>query len=1071
MAFAQADWPRADVAPSAYAYRADRKPQDNPPESYIALMRDAGQPLNKPFDPAGKGTLCSLLWEENRPIESLVLTWPKSARRIPSAQALNVDALVPTSSANSWWNNLTPEPLAEPAVSEDGRTLTYTVSRVTCGLIVKTLTQGVDMPQVHAYEPFRWKPMSLEIEWGFQPGTEGKDYSGRIEGYDAQIAHVQPLAADTQTLATGDHWSSKARSRKRRGIRLDLNYIGHTVWRHVQPWTSQPGDVARSIVTLWTKAGNFSFNPADLEHGPIYAPEYGFFVRRTSPIAPEPAPYPFTTLLATRMQSVTGSSDLKGWGTAATPLVCANPTDHVLDPLGIKMPPGSVAVHPGERDSVVVSWRCPTRGAFSPRLELEHRQAGGIGIQWDLRVESSSGQRLIGQGETDGQIGISHPIAAAPVEMQAGDRFTLVVSNRGDYRCCTTGVQFRVLAKEGEPLWDLANDVAGDLLAANPHPDHAGTPDVWTFGSEMALAAPDAVDRPPIQLASAAKSGTEFLAEWRYRNLETIRQQTRSHPEMTWDAAVQATRGAQLPPTPTPPEGALPHMRIDVPDKRLEDQWNLGAWHLTRHCATNPATGKLWFNDYPYGILAAETYLVLSVLDQMGEHPAAQDGFDQWTMLPLDRDHPVGLFTDGRGALTFATGPPGFGGDMDGIHAFGPGSIGWALLQHYWLTGDDTWLRTNAPRLKASAEWMLRQREVTRAAMPNGSRLWCSGLQPALQVTPDSGGLWMQFYEAEGYYSCYVAGLAEALKSIGDPDAASFAQRAAAYREDLRAAVDRSIALSPVVPVRDGTYHSVIPFACYCRGEAVGAWGWRRDGSGSHVGPLYWDTVQNGASLVWPSGILEPKDMRVQGYLDVLEDRLLLENPYVGDRDWFYKGWQYQGGLERTANLNLVSDDPPVFLRSFLNDYAVDILPANGYVFNEHAVHGPPDKIFEEAAFLERFRDMLVMEDGDRLWITRAIPSAWLTPGNHVKVEDAPTSFGQVSFQLEAETDGSVTANLSLPTRRPPKEVVVRLRVPDGKAIRSVTLNGQPWKAFDPASATVTLTEVTAQVKLIVKYR
>ena len=64
--------------------------------------------------------------------------------------------------------------------------------------------------------------------------------------------------------------------------------------------------------------------------------------------------------------------------------------------------------------------------------------------------------------------------------------------------------------------------------------------------------------------------------------------------------------------------------------------------------------------------------------------------------------------------------------------------------------------------------------------------------------------------------------------------------------------------------------------------------------------------------------------------------------------------------------MHLAGDDMPVFLRSFLNCYAVDILPNDGYIFNEHAVHGPPDKIFEEAAFLERFRNMLVMEDGRR---------------------------------------------------------------------------------------------------------
>ena len=85
--------------------------------------------------------------------------------------------------------------------------------------------------------------------------------------------------------------------------------------------------------------------------------------------------------------------------------------------------------------------------------------------------------------------------------------------------------------------------------------------------------------------------------------------------------------------------------------------------------------------------------------------------------------------------------------------------------------------------------------------------------------------------------------------------------------------------------------------------------------------------------------------------------------------------------------MHLADDDVPVFLRSFLNCYAVDILPNDGYVFNEHAVHGPPDKIFEEAAFLERFRNLLVMEDGDKLWLARATPRDWLQQGEKISVK------------------------------------------------------------------------------------
>ncbi|MCX6872521.1 MAG: hypothetical protein NTW21_01755, partial [Verrucomicrobia bacterium] len=342
---------------------------------------------------------------------------------------------------------------------------------------------------------------------------------------------------------------------------------------------------------------------------------------------------------------------------------------------------------------------------------------------------------------------------------------------------------------------------------------------------------------------------------------------------------------------------------------------------------------------------------------------------------------------------------------------------------------------------------------------------------PALQVTPDSGGLWMQFYECEGYYWASISRLAATLAGIDPAGGATLAAEAEAYRQDLRAAVERSIALSPVVPVRDGTFHSVIPFACYVRGLSTGAWGWQRDGSGTHVGPLYWETVQSAAALVSPAGLLPVDDVRVQGYLDVLEDRLLLENQNVGNRDWFMAGWQYQGGLERTSNMHLAGDDIPVFLRSFLNCYAIDILPNDGYVFNEHATRGPPDKIFEEAAFLERFRNLLVMEDGRNLWLTRATPRVWLEQGKKISVKNAPTHFGTVAYEIVSDVDhGKITATVGLPSRNPPAGVWLRLRHPQSAPIKSVTVNGKQWKDFDPAKEVVRLHGVAGTVKVDVMY-
>lgn len=898
-ALARIPWANGvDIAPSAYLYRADRPANHNAPESWFALMRYAGLPFDRPMDvkaPALRQVLCALLWEEIRPVQRLELTWPADARKRPAPEDIVITTLNNRGTASSWWNNLDAVTEARtPAVSDDGHTYVYALPVPTCGIVISlkagkfAAAHAVPAVQVRVAET--WKTMDIEVEWGFDEATTGQDYSGRMELYDGQLETLRPLDGDGGTKVTRPAtWRSVRTVAGRRGMSFRLRYMGSSRWRTMQPFTSQPDDVARTIVTLWTKAGNFSFLAADLENGPILAPEYGFFIRQTAPAVPPPP---------------------------------------------------------------------------------------------------------------------------------------------------------------------------------------------WV---------------------SRAGSAREYLAELRTRKLSTIRQQTRARAEQTWEGAVSGLCGEDLPPHPSPPPGAEPVMQVQVPSARLTAQWNLGTWHLVRHCEKHPQSGRLWFNDHPYGILAAETYMILAALDLMGSHKAAEDGFEQWVSLPMhpqvapggkpegdyswkpDKQHggslldrPVGNFSEGDGCLTLAEGPPGVGGHMDGVHAFGPGSIGWALIEHYRLTGDAAWFRAAAPRIKANVEWMLRQRRTVQGMVPGGERLWCKGIQPALQVTPDSGGLWMQFYEAEAYYWAAIAHFAEALVPLDPAEGRRLMAEAEAYRQDLRTAVERTITLSPVVQVRDGTYHSVIPFACYVRGLSTGAWGWMRDGSGRHVGPLYWETVQSAAALISPAGLLPADDVRVQGYLDVLEDRLLLENEKVAVRtkgDWFLAGWQHQGGLERTSNMHLAGDDIAVFLRSFLNCYAADLLPHSGYIFNEHTMHGPPDKIYEEACFLERFRNLLVMEDGDTLWLARATPRAWLAQGKRISVRHAPTHFGTVDYEIASDANhGTITATVEMPKRSAPREVRLRLRHPRSAPIKSVTVNGKRWPDVDRGQETVRLHDLTGHVTVVAHY-
>jgi hypothetical protein len=863
----------AAIAASAYLYRADRAAGQNPPEAWILLMQRGDMPFTQPVDlqaPVVKQALCGLLWEEVRRVDHLDLCWTPGSARKPSPEELAVAYFDGADdAAHTWWNPRAIRQAAQPEVSADGGVYSYKIPVDTWGVVVSVRGTNVAaafaVPELHAYSPDKWKQLSVEIEWGYEDLRAKLDYGGRLETYDGRLSDVAPMDGDRGTKMTGaQSWRSSTARGSRRGVRFHLLYIGSAPWRKTWPYHSPPDDAARTIVTLRTKSGSFSFRAADLENGPILAPEFGFFVRATE----------------------------------------------------------------------------------GPR---------------ELSAQSSK-----------------------------------------------------------------------------------------------------------------AFTARQYLTELAGKHLLTIRQRTRLHTEQTWEGAVTAMRGTNLPAFPRPPY--LPAMRIEVPSEQLTAQWNLGAWHLLRH-AVQDADGKYHFNDFPFGVLASETYMILRSLDLMGMHREVADGLDQWLKLPMQPhsskdshplskpDRPLGLFSDGEGALTHAIGPAGAGGQMDAVHAMGPGAIMFALAEHYRLTGDTNWLAVNAPRMNADAEWILRQRRLMEHIIPNGAQLWNKGLLPAHVVTPDSFAMHMDFYESEAYYWMAVNSMAEMLARVDPAAGAKMAEQARSYRQDIEASVDRSITLTPVVATRDGTYHSFIPFAPYVRGFASGAWGWRR--CQGHIGALYWDTVQSADPLISPARLLSTGDPRVQGHLDVLEDRLLLENDHVAertpgfdpDKDWFsHASWQYQCGLERHANIYIQAGDAPNFIRSMLNQYAVDILPGEGYEFREHTTTGPSDKVFEEACFLERLRMMLVEEDGDTLWLARATPRVWLQDGRRIAVQNAPTCFGDVGYEIiSAVNDGRILATVNLPVRHPPREVRLQLRHPDSSPILGVTVNGTKWVNYDSNTGVVSL--------------
>jgi hypothetical protein len=141
------------------------------------------------------------------------------------------------------------------------------------------------------------------------------------------------------------------------------------------------------------------------------------------------------------------------------------------------------------------------------------------------------------------------------------------------------------------------------------------------------------------------------------------------------------------------------------------------------------------------------------------------------------------------------------------------------------------------------------------------------------------------------------------------------------------------------------------------------------------------------------------------------------------------------------------------------------------YSFNEHTTFAANDKSHGNAVFLSNFRNMLAMEIGDTLWVARATPRSWLEQGKTITVRGAPTHFGTLAYEIVSDVDnGRINTVLEMPSRKAPKEVLLRLRHPKAAPIRSVAINGKEWKDFDAARELVRLCNVPAKVAVTVSY-
>jgi hypothetical protein len=157
---------------------------------------------------------------------------------------------------------------------------------------------------------------------------------------------------------------------------------------------------------------------------------------------------------------------------------------------------------------------------------------------------------------------------------------------------------------------------------------------------------------------------------------------------------------------------------------------------------------------------------------------------------------------------------------------------------------------------------------------------------------------------------------------------------------------------------------------------------------------------------------------------------------------------------------------------TFVAGEAASVAPLAGNAYR--AMYLPPNGA-SNAAFLVKLRLMLVHERRDRagtprgLELAYATPRRWLLPGRRVAVRNVPTSFGPLTFSLEAGR-AAVSASLDLPTRRQPSSVRLRLRLPRPARIIAVLVDGRPYTRFDARTGTIDLSGRRGRIGLVVRY-
>lgn len=526
---------------------------------------------------------------------------------------------------------------------------------------------------------------------------------------------------------------------------------------------------------------------------------------------------------------------------------------------------------------------------------------------------------------------------------------------------------------------------------------------------------------------------------------------------------------------------------FNVPERKFNEMAGSVIPHIRMSTTKDPKSGLYMVPaaTFGYQVYSNESAFQIVFLDKIGDHQTAASYLE--TFLKLQGTDPMpGTFTGNQSAVFH-------GGKVDNEYNYtsGPynldhGTVLWALGQHYLMSHDSTWLKHAAPKMLLAAEWIIEQRNQTKVIDKDGVPVLHYGMLPAGRLEDNQD--WGFWFAVNAYAYLGLHTTAEAFGKAGLPEAVRLEKEAQNYLDDLKKSVRRSSELSPVVRLRDNTYVPFVPSRAYQRFRYFGP---MQSGYYSRYGKNTSLTYRLSATrealygpmILITTGILDPYDPLSEAILDDWEDNITLSaslgqhiHGVVDDEYWFSRGGMvFQPNLQNPIQSYIMRNEIPAAIRSIYNSM-VSCLYRDVNAFTEEyrrwgVGSGPMYKIPDEARFVNRVCDMLVVEAGNELWLAPGTPRYWLEPGKIINLFKAATIFGYLSFEIKSGAkNNTIEASINLPENIPAGKVKLFVRSPFEKPIKSVSINGKEWDNWDPNKEAIVLPTQSKTIDVLVSY-